>query len=99
MTANGMILTDHFLQRIKDRNIPAEVVKECLIAGKKYNSKRNIIICNRFINCYMSVKDGAGLTIKLADKLDRRITLDSKRYGTSKGEMTRIYFKSIGYTI
>jgi hypothetical protein len=47
----------------------------------------------------MSIKDGAGLTVKLSNKLDRRIQLDSKRYGTSKNKMVKIYFESLGYKI
>lgn len=99
MTLEGMVLTDHFLQRIQDRNIPVQVVKDCLRTGKKINNSRNIVIYNRFINCYMSIKDGAGLTVKLSNKLDRRIQLDSKRYGTSKNKMVKIYFESLGYKI
>jgi hypothetical protein len=47
----------------------------------------------------MSLADGAGLTVKLSGKLDRRIQLDSKRYGTSKNKMVKMYFESLGYKI
>ena len=94
---NGTILTEHFVDRIDFRGIPLQVVEECLQNGKKYNSKRNIIIKNRFVSCYMSVVDGAGLTLKLSERLDRRITSEAKQYGASKRKMTRLYFESIGY--
>lgn len=97
MVINNIPLTDHFVQRIRDRNIPIELVVDCLVSGKKYHNSRNIVFDNKVVSCYLSLKDMAGLTVKLSKKIDGKIRRDARKYGTSLRKMTFIYFQSQGY--
>jgi len=97
MVIDNILLTDHFLHRIKERSIPFEVVMDCLKTGKHIYNNRNIIFDNKIVSCYMSLKDGAGLTVKLSRKINAQIRRDARKYGTSLRKMTFIYFQSLGY--
>jgi hypothetical protein len=97
MLIENILLTDHFIKRIKDRNIPFELVVDCLKNGKEVYNNRNRIFDNKLVSCYMSLVDGAGLTVKLSRKISNQIRRDARKYGTSLRKMTFLYFKSLGY--
>jgi hypothetical protein len=97
MVINNMFLTEHFIKRIKERNIPFELVVDCLKNGKEIYNNRNIIFDNKIVSCYMSLVDGAGLTVKLSRKINAQVRRDAKKYGTSLRKMTFLYFQSLGY--
>ena len=97
MVIDNILLTDHFLRRIKERNIPFELIMDCLKNGKEIYNNRNIIFDNKIVSCYMSLVDGAGLTVKLSRKINAQIRRDARKYGTSLRKMTFLYFKSLGY--
>ena len=97
MVIDNILLTDHFLRRIKERNIPFELVIDCLKNGREIYNNKNIIFDNKLVSCYMSLVDGAGLTVKLSRKINGQVRRDAKKYGTSLRKMTFIYFQSLGY--
>ena len=94
-----MVLMPHFVSRAKERNIPFDMISECLGKGKKIVNERNIIYRNKYIDCFMSLQDGTGLTVKLTKNFERKIMKDAKKYGTSKRRLVEKYFKSLGYKI
>jgi hypothetical protein len=94
-----MVLMPHFIKRARERKIPVQMVIETINNGKKIVNDRNVIFTNKLIDCCMSLRDGAGITIKLHKDFERKVMRDVRKYGTSKNEMVKIYFESLGYVI
>jgi hypothetical protein len=97
MNLNNIEITDHFLQRIRQRNVPIELVKDCLRNGKKIKTDRNILIDNKLIICCLSLIDKAALTIKYSRHVKPGFERDARRYNTTPEHIAGIYFQSLGY--
>ncbi len=94
-----MVLMPHFIKRAKERKIPVQMVIETITEGKKIVNDRNIIFTNKLIDCCMSLRDGAGITIKLHRDFEKKVKRDMRKYGISKSKVVKMYFESLGYVI
>ena len=97
MNLSNIEITDHFLKRIKQRNVPIDLVRDCLKTGKKIRTDRNLLIDNQLIVCCLSLIDKAALTVKYSKYIKPQIDRDAKKYMTRPEVIAGLYFESLGY--
>lgn len=97
MTLDKIEVTDHFLKRIKQRNVPIKLVEDCLKHGRKKKTDRNILVDNQLIVCCLSLIDKVALTVKYSKYIKPQIDRDAKKYMTRPEVIAGLYFESLGY--